>query len=289
MTLAARAGAPTGSGWDVRFADAVRVDSSHGVSTFRARDTETGRFVEIRLAARTTPAAYERLVREAEVQARVGSHPNVHTMFERLDAPGTVGLVFERTMGSFTDTFRVGAVAPQTVVSIGIKLAGALETLHRAGFVHTEVDPTTVLLSEWAEPVLARLGRAVPTRGAWGTVEVPTVHTAPEVLLGEEISPATDVYGLCAVLYLLASGRPAITASGGHGAAAVSASVLRSAVSPVLRADVPLDLSDLLVWGLAADAASRPPTAIWVGEELRRIEKSQRWDRTPLVVGDHVL
>ena len=87
MTLAARAGAPTGSGWDVRFADAVRVDSSHGVSTFRARDTETGRFVEIRLAARTTPAAYERLVREAEVQARVGSHPNVHTMFERLDAP----------------------------------------------------------------------------------------------------------------------------------------------------------------------------------------------------------
>lgn len=284
MALAARAGA-AGVHWQARFADVLPVGAADGVATFTARDRSTDRSVVVKVADRTTPRAREALVREAEVLARVGAHPNIHTMFERIDGPGGLALVFERCLGSFAETFPHAATPAQSVVALGIKLAGALETMHRAEYVHAAVDPRSVLLSEWAEPVLANFGSAVAARGSWGTVDSPSVHTAPEVLLGEELGPATDVYGLASVLYWLVAGRSAIVASGGTAAAAVSASVLCSSVAPVLHADVPLDLSDLLVWSLASDPLSRCPSAIWFGEELRRIEKAAGWDRTPMTVG----
>lgn len=293
MALAARAGA-AGVHWNTRFADVLPVDSADGVSIFSARERDPARPVVLKLADRTMPRARDLLVREAEVLARIGGHPNVHTMYERIDLPGGgIGLVFERCAGTLAHTFSASfaatlphAAAPaQTAVAIGIKLAGALETMHRAGFAHAAVDPGNVLLSEWAEPVLANLGSAVPLPGSWGTVGSPTVHTAPEVLLGEEIVPATDVYGLASVLYWLVAGRSAIVASGGTAAAAVSASVLCSSIAPILHADVPLDLSDLLVWSLASDALSRCPSAIWFGEELRRIEKAAGWPRTTMTIG----
>jgi eukaryotic-like serine/threonine-protein kinase len=285
MALAARAGA-AGVGWNARFTDVLRIDSANGVATFHAREPDTGRSVLIKLADRTTPRARDGLIREAEVLARVGSHPNIHTMYERIDAPGTgVALVFESCVGTFADTFANGCVSAQSAVTLGIKLAGALETLHRCGFAHAAVDPANVLVSEWSEPVLANFAAAVPVRGSSGTVDSPTVHTAPEVLLGEEIGPATDVYGLASLLYWLVAGRSAIVASGGLAAASVSASVLCTSVAPILQADVPLDLSDLLVWSLASDPLSRCPSAIWFGEELRRIEKAAGWDRTPMTIG----
>jgi non-specific serine/threonine protein kinase len=285
MALAARAGA-AGVEWNARFTSAMRVDSSNGTSTFHARERGTGRPVVVKLADRTVPRARDGLIREAQVLGLVGSHPNIHTMFERIDGSGNgVALIFERTLGSFADMFAHGPVPPQNAISLGIKLAGALETMHRCGYAHAAVDPANIMLSEWAEPVLANLGSSVPVSGTFGTVDYPTVHTAPEVLLGEEIGPATDVYGLASVLYWLLAGRSAIVASGGTAAVSVSASVLCSSVAPILHADVPLDVSDLLVWSLASDPLSRCPSAIWFGEELRRIEKTAGWDRTPINIG----
>lgn len=284
MALAARAGA-AGVPWQGRFADVLPVGTSDGVATFHARDRENGRSVVAKVADRTTPRAREALIREAEVLARVGSHPNIHTMYERIDGGGGIAVVFERCLGSFAETFAHAATPPHSVVALGIKLAGALETMHRVGYAHAAIDPGSILLSEWSEPVLANFGSAVPLHASGGTVSTPTVHTAPEVLLGEEIAPATDVYGLASVLYWLAAGRSAIVASGGMAAASVSASVLCSSIAPILHPDVPLDLSDLLVWSLASDSLSRCPSAIWFGEELRRIEKSAGWPRTPMTIG----
>lgn len=285
MALAARAGG-AGAEWNARLVDALRIGSANGVATFHARERDTGRHVLIKVADRTTPRARDGLLREAEVLGRVGSHPNIHTMFERIVVANTgIALIFERCLGTFADTFAHAPVPAHRAVQLGIKLAGALETLHRCGYAHAAVDPTNVLLSEWSEPVLANLSAAVPVQGTWGTVDAPTVHTAPEVLLGEEIGPATDVYGLASVLYWLVAGRSAIVASGGTAAASVSASVLCSSIAPILDVDVPLDLSDLLVWSLASDPLSRCPSAIWFGEELRRIEKAAGWDRTAMTIG----
>jgi hypothetical protein len=61
--------------------------------------------------------------------------------------------------------------------------------------------------------------------------------------------------------------------------------VLSGTVKPIFAPDVPLEVSDLLTWAMAADPADRPPGPSWLAEELRRIERDQNWPRTRMLTG----
>jgi serine/threonine protein kinase len=113
-----------------------------------------------------------------------------------------------------------------------------------------------------------------------------TAHTAPELLLGDEPSPATDVYGLASALYEMVAGRAAFRAYDGESPAAVSLRILAGGVRPIVSGDVPLELSDLVVWAMHPDPAERPPGAAWLAEELGRIEQKNGWLRTKMVTGE---
>jgi serine/threonine-protein kinase PknK len=153
--------------------------------------------------------------------------------------------------------------------------------------VHCAVRPQNMLLTEFDEPVLADFSAAVTSfdQSVVGIHET-TAHTAPELLLGDEPTPATDVYGLSSSLYEMVSGRPAFRAYDQESPAAVSLRILAGGVRPIVSADVPLEISDLLVWGMNADPAERPPSAAWLAEELSRIEQKNAWLRTRMVTGE---
>ena len=87
-------------------------------------------------------------------------------------------------------------------VALGIKLAGALETVHHAGLLHCDVRPRNVLVTEWSEPALSGFDEAVRIDDVPEALllHAPSVTTAPEILQGAAPSPATDVYGLAATL-----------------------------------------------------------------------------------------
>jgi hypothetical protein len=101
-----------------------------------------------------------------------------------------------------------GFLAPGEVVTVLAPVAAALGRLHAAGAVHGDVSPGNVLLDLDGRPLLGDLGlgRVVgeePTP-VWGT----DGYVAPEVLLGEDPSPASDVYALGALGWLCLSGSP---------------------------------------------------------------------------------
>jgi serine/threonine protein kinase len=286
----AAATAPSPSpGEGQRFSDLRLVDRVGAVSVYTAREVQTGREVALKVVDDGAPAfAHRALDREADYLALFSSHPNIITLYHRTTlADGRPALVLQACPGSAADAVREQRLRVRDAVAIAIKVAGALETVHRAGLVHCAVRPTNVLLNEFDDPVLTDFSASVaPDDAGAVSVHETTAHTAPELLLGDTPSPATDVYGLTSTLYELVSGRAAFRAYDRESPAAVSLRILAGAVRPIVAADVPLELSDLLVWGMNPDPAERPPGAAWLAEELARIEHKNGWGHTRMVTGE---
>jgi len=248
-------------------------------SVFAAYDTAAARDVAVKLPTdAATTWLRDVLHTEATALEAVGPHPNIVVLHHRVDLDDRPGLVFERCAGSYADQLhRHGTLPLSEVVTLGIKLAGALEAAHDAGVVHGDVRPANVLASERREPVLSGFDEATSTRDPADrdttALHVTTPHTAPELLEGRPATPATDVYGLASTLYELVVGKAAFRAYADESPASVVVRVLSGRVKPIVSPDIPLDLSDLLTWAMHGDPAARPPTPAWLGEELTRIER----------------
>lgn len=279
----------TGTELGDRFTDVRLLRSGARFDLFEARESAPNRPVVIKLPPPGRGAwLHDALVHEGRVLAPLGAHPNIVTCYERLELEdGRPALVFERCASTLYDTLHsVDGMRLRDVVAIGIKLAGALETVHRAGVLHCDVRPRTVLVTTRGEPVLAGFDEAVREHEAADRPPLHhlTPHTAPELLEGNTPAPASDVYGLASTLYELVAGRAAFRAYVGESPASVIVRVLSSPVLPIVAPNVPLEISDLLTWSMSPRPADRPPSPSWIAEELGRVERREGWPRTRMVV-----
>lgn len=268
-----------------RFADVRLVRAGSRFTIYEGREVAAHRTVVIKVPdERGAPWLHDVLRHEATVLAAIGSHPHVVTFYQSLTLDdGRPALVLERCMHTLYDGLRGDEPMPlQEATAIGIKLAGALETAHRAGVLHCDVRPRKVLITEWGEPALAGFDESVAIADTEPRPPMHnfTPHTAPELIEAGAPTPASDVYGLASTLYELIAGRAAFRAYAGESAATVVVRLLSNPVPPIVAPEVPLELSDLLTWALNPDPAQRPPGPAWLAEELARIEQHQGWPRT---------
>jgi len=273
-----------------RFTDLRVLRAGSRFTLYEGRELGANRLVVIKVPDHGSPWLNDVLEQEATLLAAIGSHPNVVTLYQRITLDdGRPALLLERCTGTLYDAVHHDddTLSVREVVSIGIKLAGALETLHRYGALHCDVRPRTVLVTEWGEPVLAGFDEAVALDaiGSRPPMHNLTPHTAPELLEGAEPSPASDVYGLASTLYELAAGRTAFRTYVGESPASVIVRVLSSRAKPVVAPQVPLELTDLISWAMSPDPATRPPTPAWLAEELGHVEARQGWPRTRFLAG----
>ena len=148
---------------------------------------------------------------EADVMARLSSHPSIVSIYQAsISLDGRPYLAMEycpESMGARTK----GHPAPlRDVLDAGVRIAGALETAHRAGVLHRDVKPSNVLLTTLGRPVLADFGIALARHGGDGdgplAMSIP--WSAPEVVQQRSSgSVATEVWSLGATLYSFAAGR----------------------------------------------------------------------------------
>ncbi|CAN5515793.1 hypothetical protein BH20ACT23_BH20ACT23_19180 [soil metagenome] len=143
-----------------------------------------------------------KLVGEAELLMSL-THPNIVRAYELVEnAAGTPVLILEtltgRTVSHLIDEFEDGMELGD-VMWLGIHLCSAVAYLHKHGCLHLDVKPDNVI-SDGGRARLIDLsisGREGPSSAGAGTYD----YLAPEQARGDNVSAATDVWGIGITLY----------------------------------------------------------------------------------------
>ncbi|MFB9837442.1 serine/threonine-protein kinase [Actinoallomurus acaciae] len=228
-------------------------------AVWRAHDEQLNRDVAVKelrfpeqLSADRRQTWIARLDREARAAARL-KHPGIITVHDLVvgddERPWIImELVHGRSLGDLLNA--EGALPPQRVACIGLRILDALRAAHQVGVVHRDVKPANVLL-EGDRVVLTDFGIAAVDNDATltrsGEIMGTPAFMSPEQVRGLPAGPASDLWSLGATLYTAVEGRPPFggTSAGAvfvavateDPAAAVHAGPLEPVISALLRKD----------------------------------------------------
>ncbi|MFI7665709.1 protein kinase [Nocardia sp. NPDC049526] len=260
------------------FEDAEEIGRGGFGVVYRCTQVALDRTVAVKvLTAELDEDNQTRFLREQKAMGRLTGHPNIVTVLQAgVTASARPYLVMPYHPLDSLDTWvrRQGPMPVQTVLWIGVKIAGALESAHRLGIVHRDVKPGNILLTDYGEPALTDFGIARIVGGfetATGTLTASPAFTAPEVLGGETPTAAADVYGLGATLFCALTGHAAFERRSGEQ---VVAQFLRITSQPVpdLRAGgIPDDVAAVVESAMNRDPTKRP-SAAEIGEAIRQVQ-----------------
>ncbi len=204
-----------------RYVVGTRIGSGTCGIVHQARDERLDRDVAIKLSpvgeAQLTdgkvPGAQRAWQTELVAAGRL-SHPNIVTVHDAGTAKGLNYLVMEVVDGRSLKEYGKGK-APLPVhraLSTIVDCCRALDYSHARGILHRDIKPANIMLSTSGDAKLLDFGIAVGLDSDAGLArKAPVLGTpnymSPEQILGRELSSASDLYSLGAVLFELLCGR----------------------------------------------------------------------------------
>jgi serine/threonine protein kinase len=158
--------------------------------------------------------AKQRVMREGRIAARL-HHPNAITVFDVVtDDNGQPCLVMEYLASiSLAEMLRERrTLPPAEVARIGAQIAAALKEAHAVGIVHRDIKPGNILLADNGLVKITDFGisRAKDdvTVTKTGMIAGTPAYLAPEVAIGGDPGPESDIFSLGSTLYAACEGQP---------------------------------------------------------------------------------
>ena len=266
---------------------------------YRARQLNLNRVVAIKVIRDRLVASTQEVQRfraEAEVVARL-QHPHIVQIYEVGEADNLLYLALELVEGGNLQKKLAGVPQePAESARMVETLARTIHHAHQRGIIHRDLSPGNILLQPLKEnlngkivgdslasylPKISDFGLAKQLSGGEGHTRTGDVvgtpaYMAPEQAQGrlKEVSAASDVYALGAVLYEMLTGRPPF-----KGASAVDTMLQLCTLDPVpphqLQPRVPPDLETICLKCLEKEPRRRHASAEALADDLQRFRAGE--------------
>ena len=264
---------------DAGFAGAVEIGRGGFGVVYRCEQAALDRTVAVKvLTAEFDADNRARFIREQQAMGRLTGHPNIVTVLAAgSTTAGHPFLVMPFHPADSLDRWirEHGPITVRDALSIGVKIAGALESAHHLDIVHRDVKPGNILLTDYGEPALTDFGIAHIAGGfrtATGTLTESPAFTAPEVLEGGTPNAASDVYGLGATLFSALTGHAAFERRSGEDVVTQFRRITTQPVPDLQDNGLPSEVAALVATAMKRDPGERPSAAAF-GEAIRRVQQ----------------
>jgi hypothetical protein len=174
------------------------------------------------------------------------------------------------------------ALSVAEVLRIGIRVAGAVETAHRAKVLHRDIKPANILTTDYGNPALTDFGISATVHETAGIDGLSVPWSPPEALRDPaNTSVASDVYSLAATIWhLLARRSPFALPNGPNTGNDLNHRITNTSLPRIGRPDIPAGLVRLLTAAMAKAPQDRPASALELARSLQAVEKAAGYAET---------